>query len=58
METAEITQLSEMGAPVGSEAELEKVHKLVDLLEDHDDVQSVYKRRNGVGSSPAIKPNC
>ena len=42
METAEITQLPEMGAPVSSEAELEKVHKLVDLLEDHDDVQSVY----------------
>jgi transcriptional/translational regulatory protein YebC/TACO1 len=31
-----------MVAPVSSEAELEKVHKLVDLLEDHDDVQSVY----------------
>ena len=42
METAEITQLPEMMAPVSSEAELEKVHKLVDLLEDHDDVQSVY----------------
>ena len=42
METAEITQLPEMVAPVSSEAELEKVHKLVDLLEDHDDVQSVY----------------
>jgi YebC/PmpR family DNA-binding regulatory protein len=42
METAEITQLPEMLAPVSSEAELEKVHKLVDLLEDHDDVQSVF----------------
>ena len=42
METAEITQLPEMVAPVSSEAKLEKVHKLVDLLEDHDDVQSVY----------------
>ena len=42
VETAEITQLPEMGAPISSEAELEKVHKLVDLLEDHDDVQSVY----------------
>ena len=42
METAEITQLPEMTASVGTEAELEKVHKLVDLLEDHDDVQSVY----------------
>ena len=42
METAEITQLPEMTVPVSSEAELEKVHKLVDRLEDHDDVQSVY----------------
>ena len=42
MVTTEITQLPEMVAPVSSEAELEKVHKLVDLLEDHDDVQSVY----------------
>ena len=42
METAEITQLPEMTAPVSSEVELEKVHKLVDRLEDHDDVQSVY----------------
>ena len=42
METAEITQLPEMTASVGAEAELDKVHKLVDLLEDHDDVQSVY----------------
>ena len=42
METAEITQLPEMTAPISSEAELEKVHKLVDRLEDHDDVQSVY----------------
>ena len=42
METAEITALPEMTAPVSSEDELEKVNKLVDLLEDHDDVQSVY----------------
>lgn len=42
METAEITQLPEMTAPVSSEAEMEKVQKLVDRLEDHDDVQSVY----------------
>ncbi|MDP6902887.1 MAG: YebC/PmpR family DNA-binding transcriptional regulator [Verrucomicrobiota bacterium] len=42
METAEITALPEMTAPVNSEVELEKVSKLVDLLEDHDDVQSVY----------------
>ena len=42
METAEITALPEMTAPVSSEADLEKVNKLVELLEDHDDVQSVY----------------
>jgi len=42
METAEITQLPEMTAPVSSEAEMEKVQKLVDRLEDHDDVQGVY----------------
>ena len=42
MEAAEITALPEMTAPVSSELELEKVSKLVDLLEDHDDVQSVY----------------
>jgi YebC/PmpR family DNA-binding regulatory protein len=42
METAEITALPEMTTPVSSETELEKVNKLVDLLEDHDDVQSVY----------------
>jgi transcriptional/translational regulatory protein YebC/TACO1 len=42
MNLLEITQLPEMVAPVSSEADLEKVHKLVDLLEDHDDVQSVY----------------
>jgi len=42
METAEITALPEMTTPVCSEADLEKVNKLVELLEDHDDVQSVY----------------
>ena len=42
METAEVTALPEMTAPVSSEADLEKVNKLVELLEDHDDVQSVY----------------
>ena len=41
-ETAEITALPEITAPVGSEKDLEKVMRLVDLLEDHDDVQAVY----------------
>jgi len=27
---------------VGSEKDLEKVMRLVDLLEDHDDVQAIY----------------
>lgn len=49
MESAEITQLPEMTAPVSTEAELEKVNKLVDLLEDHDDVQSVYSNAELAG---------
>ena len=42
METAEITSLPEITAPLSNESEAEKVNKLVELLEDHDDVQSVY----------------
>ena len=42
METSEITSLPELTAPVASEAEFAKVTRLVDLLEDHEDVQSVY----------------
>ena len=42
MESAEITALPEMSAPISSEADLGKVDRLVDLLEDHDDVQEVY----------------
>jgi len=42
METAEITALPEMTAQVTNQAGLDKVNKLVELLEDHDDVQSVY----------------
>ena len=41
-ETAEITALPEISASVGSEQDMEKVMRLVDLLEDHDDVQAVY----------------
>ena len=43
-ETAEITALPEITAPVGSEKDMEKVMRLVDLLEDHDDVQAVYSK--------------
>ena len=42
METAEITSLPELTAPVGSEADFAKVNRLVELLEDHDDVQHVW----------------
>ena len=42
MESAEITALPEMTAPISSEADLGKVDRLVELLEDHDDVQEVY----------------
>ena len=41
-ETAELTALPELTAPLASESELEKVNRLVDLLDDHDDVQEVY----------------
>ena len=41
-ESAEITALPEIIVTVGSEKDMEKVMRLVDLLEDHDDVQAVY----------------
>ena len=41
-ESAEITSLPELSAPVSGEKEMEKVSRLVDLLDDHDDVQAVY----------------
>ncbi len=41
-ESAEITALPELTVPLASEKEMDKVSKLVDLLEDHDDVQEVY----------------
>jgi len=41
-ETAELTALPELTTPLASESELEKVNRLVDLLDDHDDVQEVY----------------
>ena len=42
METAEITSLPEITVSLSNEFEAEKVNKLLELLEDHDDVQSVY----------------
>jgi len=41
-ESAEITALPELTVPLASGREDDKVTKLVDLLEDHDDVQEVY----------------
>ena len=41
-ESAELTALPELTAPLASESELEKVNRLVDLLDDHDDVQEVF----------------
>ena len=41
-ESAELTALPELTAPLASESELEKVNRLFDLLDDHDDVQEVY----------------
>ena len=41
-ETAELTALPELTVPLASESELEKVNRLVDLLDDHDDVQEVF----------------
>ena len=42
METAEITSLPELTASVSTDKEMDKVTRLVDLLEDNDDVQAVY----------------
>ena len=59
METAEITQLPEMGAPVSSEAELEKVHKLRICLKTTTTCKACIrtpKWRRFI--PPAIKPNC
>ena len=41
-ESAELTALPELTVPLASESELEKVNRLVDLLDDHDDVQEVF----------------
>ena len=41
-ESAELTALPELTVPLASESELDKVNRLVDLLDDHDDVQEVY----------------
>ncbi|HUQ39869.1 MAG TPA: YebC/PmpR family DNA-binding transcriptional regulator [Acidimicrobiales bacterium] len=42
IESAEPTMLSTTSVPLDSEGDARKVLKLVDLLEEHDDVQAVY----------------
>ena len=42
IESAEVTLLPSTTVPLQSEGEAKKVLHLVDLLEDHDDVQNVY----------------
>jgi YebC/PmpR family DNA-binding regulatory protein len=41
-ESAEVTLLPTTAVPLGTESDAKKVLHLVDLLEDHDDVQNVY----------------
>jgi YebC/PmpR family DNA-binding regulatory protein len=42
VESAELTMLPSTTVPLSGESEAKKVLHLVDLLEDHDDVQNVY----------------
>jgi YebC/PmpR family DNA-binding regulatory protein len=42
IDSAEVTMLPTTTVPLQSEAEAKKVLHLIDLLEDHDDVQNVY----------------
>lgn len=41
-ESAEVTMISQNIVEIGDEAEARKILKLMDLIEDHDDVQNVY----------------
>ena len=41
-DSADLTMLPTQSVPLGSEGEARKVLKVVDALEDHDDVQNVY----------------
>jgi YebC/PmpR family DNA-binding regulatory protein len=42
MESAEVTMVSTTSVPLDTESDAKKVLHLIDLLEDHDDVQNVY----------------
>jgi len=48
-ESAELTALPELTVPLASESELGKVNRLVDLLDDHDDVQEVFSNAELAG---------
>jgi YebC/PmpR family DNA-binding regulatory protein len=41
-DSAELTMVSTTAVPLGNEADARKVLRLIDALEDHDDVQNVY----------------
>ncbi len=41
-ESADLTMLATTTVPLGSETDARKVLRLIDALEDHDDVQNVY----------------
>jgi YebC/PmpR family DNA-binding regulatory protein len=42
VESAEVTMLPSTSVPLANEADAKKVLRVVDLLEEHDDVQNVY----------------
>jgi YebC/PmpR family DNA-binding regulatory protein len=42
IDSADVTMLSTTSVPLESESDARKVLRLIDLLEDHDDVQNVY----------------
>jgi transcriptional/translational regulatory protein YebC/TACO1 len=42
VDSAEVTMLPSTTVPLGTESDAKKVLHLIDLLEEHDDVQNVY----------------
>jgi YebC/PmpR family DNA-binding regulatory protein len=42
VDSAELTMLPTSAVPLGSESDARKVLRLIDILEDHDDVQNVF----------------
>ena len=41
-DSADVTMVPSTTVPLDNEADAKKVLRLIDLLEDHDDVQNVY----------------